>query len=176
MKKKKTVTNDKVLKRSLPRGGYITLKPQRETKVCVTDVLHVLQLCFLCFTLLKAMLLYHIFTGFSPVSLTRLHPWANWFLFRCPSFPLRLPFNFSFLKFVPLSRSVSRGRRVQEVSLSAESSVSSSCWSQTKHRKKMCRFCWWCACTCVTAPSFAPAPHLSPLPPPSDVSERSGMS
>lgn len=41
------------------------LKPYRETNVCVTDVLHVLQLCFLCFTLLKAMLLYHIFTGVS---------------------------------------------------------------------------------------------------------------
>lgn len=67
-KKRELVTNEKVQERSWPRGGNITLKPWRETNVCVTDVLHVLQLCFLCFTLLKAMLLYHIFTGSSWVS------------------------------------------------------------------------------------------------------------
>lgn len=43
-------------------------------------------------------------------------------------------------------------------------------------RKCVCRFCWWCACTCMAAPSLSSAPLLSPLPPPSGVSERRGMS
>lgn len=94
-RKKETVTNDKVQERSSSRGGNIILKPWRETKVHVTDVLHVLQLCFLCFTLLKARLLYHIFTSFSWVSLvvavqnlSSSTPLIHTFLFRWHSLSL----------------------------------------------------------------------------------------
>lgn len=141
---------------------------EKQKFVCLTDVLHVLQLCFLCFTLLKAMLLYHIFTSVSWVSLTvtiqnlpSSSPLIHFFHWPSSSPYISRSFYLSphVLSLCPsLLRSVSRGPQVQEVFLSAEPSRSS--WSQTKHRKKMCL---WCACTCMAAPLFGSIAPSSPL-------------
>lgn len=65
---------------------------------------------------------------------------------------------------------------MHEVFLSAEPCLEVVDHKLNTERNGVCRFCWWCACTCMAVPLFASGLHLSPLPPTSDVSERSVMS
>lgn len=131
------------------------------------------------------MLLYHIFTGFSWVSTFHsqsktFRPRVHRFLFHCPSSsPYISPFFYLCLH-VLFHRAHPSYVLYPEAFRCRRSfcllKPSSSSWSQTKHRKKMCLSVLLVVCMHMHGRSSASVPPLSPFPPPSDVSERSVMS
>lgn len=145
----------------------------------MTRVLHVLQLCFLCFTLLKAMLLYHIFTGFSRASsthssdpLVRSSPSSSFFLstrfltFFAFTLSLHVPTLSAHLLRSVSVRTLRGGDGGLSVSLSAEPSLPVVDHKLNTERKCVGQFGWWCACTCSSVCFWS-----SSVPPPSSLTK-----
>lgn len=191
--KEKIVTNDKVQKSSLPGGRKHHAEAREETKVRVTDDLHVLQLCLLCFTLLKATFAIPHIYRFSRVSLSRatrgpqpsvpestdqflsfvalLRPNVQYF----PPFPSCFSLIFIFPRVrLSLTFCIQRPSGASGLSVRPELLEPLLITNKTRRENLSVGLCWWCACTCMAAPPFASGPSLPPSPPPP--SEKSVMS
>lgn len=180
--KKQTITNDKVQKRSLPRGGNHAEAIERNKSLCDRRPICPTALLLVLHITKSHVAIPHIYTSFLGISHTfhlqskTFRPQVHWsiFLLHCPSSSLQISL-FFYLPLRVLSSCpsllccVSRGLQVQELFLSADSLSSS--WSQTKHRKKMCLSVLLVVCmhmhgrsSVLFCSSFVPCPS-------SDVSE-----